>query len=266
MKYTNYYNDYYSQISKSKAHAVFCEKVYGRNFCQEGMLTQLQLEKLIEIVKDGPCKNILELGCGNGMLAEYIFDKTGAHIVGVDFSEEAINQAMKRTFGKKEKIRFIQCNIEDINLIDGNFDMILAVDALYDHFVDNIPEVLKKLRNLLADDGKLVVFQSFIAEKEEDAGSLDAENTYIGKALTENGFHYSVTDFTQDDKDHWKLKIQTAKEMESIFAEEGNIELYNFQINKAEKLLSYLEDKRGKRYFLNMNRKKIFQIYHKEEE
>jgi len=36
--------------------------------------------------------------------------------------------------------------------------------------------------------------------------------------------------------------------MKSIFVEEGNIELYNFQINKAEKLLSYLEDKRGRRY------------------
>jgi len=125
MKYTDFYNEYYSQISKSKAHAVFCEKVYGRNFCQEGMLTRLQLEKLIEVVKDCPCKNIFELGCGNGMLAEYISDVTGADITGVDFSEEAINQANERTFRKKEKTRFVQCNIEDIDSINGNFDMIL---------------------------------------------------------------------------------------------------------------------------------------------
>lgn len=87
MKYTNFYNDYYSQISKSTAHAVFCEKVYRRNFCQEGMLTKLQLETLVETLKSSKNANILELGCGNGMLAEYISDKTGAHVVGVDFSD-----------------------------------------------------------------------------------------------------------------------------------------------------------------------------------
>ena len=249
MKYVDFYNEYYSQISNSKAHAAFCEKVYGRNFCQEGMLTKLQFGKLVEMVKDCKCRNILELGCGNGMLAEYISDKTGAKIVGVDFSKEAIEQAKERTISKRDKLTFYHSAIEELGFIEESFDIVIAVDALYDHFVDNIPEVLKKLRTLLTDGGKLIIFQSFIAEKEESAENLIPEKTYIGKTLTESGFHYSVTDLTEDDKDHWKLKIQTAEEMKSAFAEEGNTELCNFQINKAEKLLSYLEDKRGKRYF-----------------
>jgi len=246
--YIDFYNDYYARILQSKAHAIFCEKVYGRNLCQEGMLAELQLDKLIEMLRESRGKNILELGCGNGMLAEYISDMTGSNVLGIDFSGEAIRQAKERTSGKRDKVSFSLCGIDDIDSARDRFDVVVAVDVLYDHFVEDISSVFRKIKAVINPGGGILVFQSFIAES-DGVENLPAEKTYIGKALSASGFEFSVTDLTEDDITHWKLKIETAREMEALFEKEGNSDLCLFQINKAEKLLSYSEAGRGVRYF-----------------
>ena len=77
-----FYNEYFTRALTSAAHARFCERVYGRDLCQHGMMDMEQLGKLIEVLQLGPASRVLELGCGNGRVAEYISDTTGAHIIG----------------------------------------------------------------------------------------------------------------------------------------------------------------------------------------
>jgi hypothetical protein len=79
-----FYVDFYAAASTSQASAAFCERVYGRNMSQHGYMTMTQLDRLIAVANLGPENRVLDLGCGNGMIAEYISDQTGAHVHGLD--------------------------------------------------------------------------------------------------------------------------------------------------------------------------------------
>ncbi len=75
------------------ANAEYCERVYGRNLCQHGFAELPHLDHLIQVAGIAAGSRVLDLGCGNGMIAEYIADQTAAHVTGIDFIERAIQDA-----------------------------------------------------------------------------------------------------------------------------------------------------------------------------
>jgi SAM-dependent methyltransferase len=88
-KHLYFYNGYFTRAETSEAHARFCKMVYGRDLCQHGMMDMEQLDALIAALGLGPGSRVLELGCGNGRIAEYISDVTEAHVfMAADFASE----------------------------------------------------------------------------------------------------------------------------------------------------------------------------------
>ena len=93
----HWYSDYYAAVEVSRANAAYCERVFGRNLCQHGFADMDQLDRLLEVTGIRAGHRVLDLGCGNGLIAEYISDVTGAQVTGVDFIPGAIRQAQDRT-------------------------------------------------------------------------------------------------------------------------------------------------------------------------
>jgi 2-polyprenyl-3-methyl-5-hydroxy-6-metoxy-1,4-benzoquinol methylase len=83
---------------KSKAYGEFCKKVYGRNLCQFNMFDEEQLQKLLTELNLNNTHIVLDLGCGNGLISEYISDLTGAKVIGIDYAGGAIKEAQKLTW------------------------------------------------------------------------------------------------------------------------------------------------------------------------
>ena len=50
----DFYERYYDAMTRSRAHAAFCERVFGRNLCQHGFADMTQLDALIEAARLGP--------------------------------------------------------------------------------------------------------------------------------------------------------------------------------------------------------------------
>ena len=67
----------------------------------------VQINTLIKVLELDETNRVLDLGCGNGMITEYISDTTGAHITGVDISDVAIQQAQERTKEKRHRINIL---------------------------------------------------------------------------------------------------------------------------------------------------------------
>jgi len=78
---------------KSVTNRKFCELVYGLDLCQFNMMSRPQLDKLLEVMNFCKDDHILDLGCGVGLVSEYIFDVIGANVLGIDFASEAIKRA-----------------------------------------------------------------------------------------------------------------------------------------------------------------------------
>ena len=67
-------------------------------------------------------KQILDAGCGPGRHAKKLLDK-GAHVTGIDISDEMINIARERCLPKGH---FFQADFEQAKFNPASFDLIIA--------------------------------------------------------------------------------------------------------------------------------------------
>jgi cyclopropane fatty-acyl-phospholipid synthase-like methyltransferase len=65
-----FYDKFYAAMATGRAHAEFCERVFGHNLCQHGFADMAQLDAVLDVTGLGPGRRTLDLGCGNGPIAE----------------------------------------------------------------------------------------------------------------------------------------------------------------------------------------------------
>ena len=112
----DFYTSFYSAVPHSPAHHTFCERVFGRDLCQHGFADVEQLDLLLQVTGLSAGQRALDLGCGNGMISEYLSDRSGAHITGLDFIPIAISQAVERTRRKSDRLEFMVGDINQLEL------------------------------------------------------------------------------------------------------------------------------------------------------
>ena len=94
---------------------------------------------------------VLDAGCGDGRLV-YELCKHNLNVTGVDYSENAI--AFAKVFCPRASFL-----IKDLtkDTIDQKYDKIILMEVLEHFEPTTISEVLKTLRNCLAENGKLII-------------------------------------------------------------------------------------------------------------
>jgi phosphoethanolamine N-methyltransferase len=98
--YWYYYRKFCPAARASKAHSKLCQRVFGEDLCQEGQTDMAALEHMLALLGLTKGERVLDLGCGAGVIAEYISDKTGALVTGIDYAASAISEAVERTASK----------------------------------------------------------------------------------------------------------------------------------------------------------------------
>lgn len=101
-------------------------------------------------LQDAPGKNILELGCGSGILAKYL-EERGYNVTAVDVSEYAIERAKGRDIEET-----YQLDIEEDLLTyfaEGQFDAIISQHVI--EHVDDV-KILQDSLDLLREDGLVI--------------------------------------------------------------------------------------------------------------
>ncbi len=214
-----FYDEYYEAIRRSRAHALFCERVYGRNLGQHGMADMEQLDSALSELQIEKGRPLLDFGCGDGQISEYISDVTGVSVTGLDLAGQAIQIALERTAGKRARLDFRCADLEKSpeGLGVKRFDRILAVDSLF--FVKDQAAVTKLLLDHLSPGGRLGVF--YICPP-----AVAADETVFARALSALGLAYRVRDFSAQNKRHWQKKEAVLKELEPMFKAEGCEFLY----------------------------------------
>jgi ubiquinone/menaquinone biosynthesis C-methylase UbiE len=242
------YDDLLSRTETSKAYSLFCERVFGKDLSQFNVLDMEQLNTLTKKVELNPGEVALDLGCGNGRIAEYISDTTGAKIVGLDFASEVIKRARQRTDDKKDHLTYLVGDMDDLSFEEHSFDAVISIDTLY--FVENINATIEKLKNLLkTPNGKLAIFYDQSCAPDESRDVLLPENTKVGKALSSNGLAYETVDYTANSKRIWIREIQAAEELKELFAKEGNTDIYEDRAQDAKRTLETIRNGRQVRHF-----------------
>jgi CheY-like chemotaxis protein/SAM-dependent methyltransferase len=251
----DFYEEYYTAIPASRAHAAFCENAYGKDLGQHGFVTMEQLAKLIDVTGLSPQSRALDLGCGNGMISEYLSDMTGAHITGLDYIPQAIAQARERTHAKCERLDFVVGDLTLMSLPPDSFDTLLSFDTIY--FSDDYAETIRRWRALVNSNGQMAIYFSHGVDPDHpretfDVTTLAPDKTPLAHALELNGLDFRTWDFTADDYTLAKRKKEVLEKLKAEFDAEGNSSLYENRIGETLGVMSAIESGMHARYLYHI--------------
>ncbi len=110
-----------------------------------------------------PNAQILEVGCGNGWLCNFLSSKTNS-IFGLDVNLMELQQAGE-LFYKKNKVQFLFGDLFHIDFPKNSFDIIIFASSI--QYFSNIPDLLKVCRDLLTEKGEIHILDSHIYRPDE---------------------------------------------------------------------------------------------------
>ena len=231
---------------KSATYSKFCEIVYGRDLCQYNLSDMAQLDKMLELLALQPRAEVLDLGCGQGLISEYISDLTGAKVTGLDYAAAAIELAREHSAGKRERLEYQVGDIDHLKFAPESFAAIIAIDTLY--FLRDLGQTIADLRDILKPGGQLGIFYTQTLRPDQPQKLLEADNTELAAALRQAGFAYVTYDYSVAERQFWELEQRVSLELRSEFEAEGNLDLCESRIEEAERMLKLCKANRNARY------------------
>ena len=247
----DFYDNFYRATAVSAAHSEFCTRVFGVDLCQHGFADVAQLDALIAAAALGPGQRVLDLGCGTGLIAEYLSDRSGGHVTGLDYVPDAIRQACERTRAKADRLDFAVGDINALALPSAAYDVIASIDTIY--FSEDYRATVAALAQALRPGGRLAFLYShgrepWVPIEEFDTSTLPAAQTPLATALAANEFHFTCTDFTADDL---RLAIRRQEVLADLcdqFEAEGNLFIYENRLGDANGIRQACEARLQRRY------------------
>jgi 2-polyprenyl-6-hydroxyphenyl methylase / 3-demethylubiquinone-9 3-methyltransferase len=136
------------------------KKIYNRTYVEKFLKNQspFRLNRLIKYIRLSENYNVVDFGCGNGMLMPLIADKVDSY-VGVDFSAEFIDEAKKKKQLLKIRNAEFFCS-EITKFCDDHydsFDCAFTFDFFEHVYDDELLEILIRINKSLKKGGCLYI-------------------------------------------------------------------------------------------------------------
>lgn len=228
------YREVHARAPESAAYGTLCERVFGRNLCQQGQADMAQIDALVAALRISAEHRILDLGCGNGLLAAYIAERTGAHVTGVDLSAAGIDYAKAHAQPERGRVAFEVGNVNALAFPEASFDQVLSIDTL--HLAADLRETLCKLAKILAPCGEMGIFwETWIRPEKRPREMLEPAGTRLGRTLVDLGWSYETRDFSSANDTLWERMKTALADLRSAFEAEGNGFLYESLLSQTRR-------------------------------
>jgi 2-polyprenyl-3-methyl-5-hydroxy-6-metoxy-1,4-benzoquinol methylase len=204
---------------ESSAFTKWCERVYGKDLKQIGMVTIEELELFYEEINLLPDSWILDIGCGLGYITAEIAEHFNSNIIGIDIDENIIFNAQKH-WAENLKIKFEILDGNKINLLQSNFDLICFLDTIYfTDSIENLNLLLDKCFSILNPEGKVVIFYSSNPQMYFDERYIDYDRE-IKLWSNKNNMFLKTIDLTNNYRKFWINALKETITMKSELEDE----------------------------------------------
>lgn len=227
-----HYQRFYSVAHESEAHSRFCERVYGKDLCQDGQTDMKCFDDILERLNLKPGDHVLDLGCGAGGLAEHLSDRTGARVTGVDNSASGIETAKARTKGKRDRLEFIKADINSLDLPANSFDVAISLDSIY--WVTSMADAISSIARSIKAGGQLCILMEQRIHEGDLPDVLEVDKTPVALALSALKLNYESKDYTASLLEFWPLARETAEALREDFVRDGADFIYDSWIKHAD--------------------------------
>ncbi len=218
--YWYYYQKFYPAAWASKAHSKLCQRVFGEDLCQEGQTDMASLKHLLALMDIKAGDKVLDLGCGAGIIAEYVSDQTGASVIGLDYAASAIDEATSRTESKRDRLTFEHGNFNELDYPEGTFDSVISLDTLY--WASDLKATLSALKRALKSGGRIGIFMNHHIGEGDTPDLLAARHSKLAKAIAKVGLPLQTFDYTTEIGEFWRRNFAAATDLKEEFEAESN--------------------------------------------
>jgi SAM-dependent methyltransferase len=149
-----YFDEWYSNLDGSTAHSDVARRTLGLppELESTSLLSWDGIADVVAALDLRPGAVLVDLACGRGGYGLEIARRTGARLIGIDFSGVAVEIARRRG---AEGAEFRVGDLAATGLPDATADAVMCVDAM--QFVDPYPAGLAEARRVLKPGGRLVL-------------------------------------------------------------------------------------------------------------
>lgn len=130
MKMVKLEKRFVNRIKQAEKNTIIAEKFFGR-------------------IDLNGVRNVLEVGCGIGVLTSYLAEKYQWDVTGIDLDPEQLDRA-KKEYGENKKLRFIEADATKLPFEKNEFDLVLSFDVL--HHIPDWYRVFEEISRVLSDD------------------------------------------------------------------------------------------------------------------
>jgi len=144
------------------------------------------IAEVVTALRLGAAGILVDLACGRGGYGLEIAARTGARLIGVDFSAEALHQAreLARQLGRTAEFRV--GDLARTGLDAGSADGVICVDAI--QFAEQPQAAYQELRRILVPGGRAVLTGWEAVDGNDGRVSSRLRNVSIGNGLAAAGF------------------------------------------------------------------------------
>ena len=155
-----------------------------------------EMKKLVE------GKNVLELACGPGFWTSQI-SQTAKFVVATDYNQSTLDQALLKKMSIN-KVCFRQADAYNLDTVEGDFDMLVAVDWFAHVPLSKMNSFLKGVNQRLVKGSK-VLFLDQLPGPHSLTKQFDQEGNHIQLRKLVNGEKFNVIKHFLSDEEYTKL-------------------------------------------------------------
>ncbi|MBE0433303.1 class I SAM-dependent methyltransferase [candidate division WOR-3 bacterium] len=126
--------------------------------------------------------NILDIGCGTGVVTLELARLSNDRVIGVDIDKAAIEKLRRKIKGAglRDRVKAVECSMYDIEFADGVFDIIWTEGAIH---VIGFTEGLRRWRNLIKSEGFFVIHDRIAGMQENERAISACGYTLINRFI-----------------------------------------------------------------------------------
>jgi SAM-dependent methyltransferase len=150
------FNRWHADVARSSACDLIFRRALGLppEMVSNSLLSWSGIAEVTTALRLTRGQTLVDLACGRGSYGREVARRTGARLVGLDFSAVAVALAARGT-GQRGRAGYFVGNFTAIGLRDRSADAVMCIDAI--QFSDPPLAALGECRRILARGGRLAV-------------------------------------------------------------------------------------------------------------
>ncbi|HST47710.1 class I SAM-dependent methyltransferase [Jatrophihabitans sp.] len=152
-----YFDQWYANMAGTAPNDAITQRHLGLppSLLSTSLLTWDGIAEVVTALRLPTGGTLLDVACGRGGYRLEIAARTGARLIGVDYSAEAIRQATENARAQSAPAQFRVGDLAATGLPDGSVDGVVCVDAI--QFATDPVAAYAELRRVLAPGGRVVL-------------------------------------------------------------------------------------------------------------